>query len=312
MNLLNFVSQYPDEASCRAKFKEYRDQQGVVCPHCGGKAHYWKNDKENYECKKCGKRQSLRANTVMHGSQLPFRYWFIAIHLLTSTKKSFSASELQRQLGHKRYEPIWAMLHKLRQVMGKRDELYRLSDVIELDEGFFSTELDEDEKNKPLKRGRGSQKKTKVLVMVESKPIEGETTKSGKPRKVGHLKMIVINDLKSETITALVEKNVSDKATIDSDDSTSYVKFKDIVKKHHPQVIPKKETGKILPWVHIAISNAKRMLLDIFHDIKPEYLQYYLNEFCYKFNRRYFGENLFDRLMIASISYKNQFRRNNG
>ena len=54
MNLLNFVSQYPDEASCRAKFKEYRDQEGVVCPHCGGKAHYWKNDKENYECKKCG------------------------------------------------------------------------------------------------------------------------------------------------------------------------------------------------------------------------------------------------------------------
>jgi hypothetical protein len=50
------------------------------------------------------------------------------------------------------------------------------------------------------------------------------------------------------------------------------------------------------------------MLLDIYHDIKPEYLQNYLNEFCYKFNRRYFGENLFDRLMIASVTYKNQFR----
>ena len=88
----------------------------------------------------------------MHGSQLPFRYWFIAIHLLTSTKKSFSAAELQRQLGHKRYEPIWNMLHKLRNIMGKRDELYTLSDVVELDEGFFSTETDEDEKDKPLKR----------------------------------------------------------------------------------------------------------------------------------------------------------------
>jgi Zn ribbon nucleic-acid-binding protein len=103
MNLLNFVAQYPDEASCRVKFKEYRDNNGVICPHCGGIDHYWKQDKECYECKKCGKRQSLRANTVMHGSQLPFRYWFIAIHLLTSTKKSFSAAELQRQLGHKRY-----------------------------------------------------------------------------------------------------------------------------------------------------------------------------------------------------------------
>jgi predicted RNA-binding Zn-ribbon protein involved in translation (DUF1610 family)/transposase-like protein len=312
MNLLNFVSQYPDEASCRAKFKEYRDKQGVICPDCGGKSHYWKKDKDNYQCKACGKRQSLRANTVMHGSKLPFRYWFIAIHLLTSTKKSFSASELQRQLGHKRYEPIWNLLHKLRQIMGKRDELYTLSDVIELDEGFFSTEMDEDEKDKQLKRGRGSQKKSKVLVMVESKPVDGKTTKTGKPRQVGHLKMIVINDLKSNTITPLVKKNVSDKASIDSDDSTSYVKLKDVVKEHRPQVIPKKEVSKMLPWVHIAISNAKRMLPDIFHDIKPEYLQNYLNEYCYKFNRRYFGENLFDRLMIASVSYKNQFGVNNG
>jgi DNA-directed RNA polymerase subunit RPC12/RpoP len=312
MNLLNFVSQYPDESSCKAKFKEYRDKQGVICPHCGGKVHYWKKDKDNYQCKACGKRQSLRANTVMHGSKLPFRYWFIAIHLLTGTKKSFSASELQRQLGHKRYEPIWNLLHKLRQIMGRRDELYTLSDVIELDEGFFSTEMDENEKDKPLKRGRGSQKKSKVLVMVESKPVEGKKTKTGRTRQVGHLKMIVINDLKSDTIIPLVKENVSGKASIDSDDSTSYIKLKDIVKEHRPQVIPKKNAGKMLPWVHIAISNAKRMLLDIFHDIKPEYLQNYLNEFCYKFNRRYFGESLFDRLMIAAVSYKNQFGTNNG
>lgn len=72
MNLLNFVAQYPDEASCRVKFKAYRDQQGAVCPHCGNTSHYWKQDKECYECKKSLKRQSLRANTVMHGSRLPF------------------------------------------------------------------------------------------------------------------------------------------------------------------------------------------------------------------------------------------------
>jgi len=312
MNLLNFVSQYPDEASCKAKFKEYRDQQGVVCPHCGSTEHYWKQDKESYQCKKCGYRQSLRANTVMHGSQLPFRYWFIAIHLLTSTKKSFSATELQRQLGHKRYEPIWCMLHKLRSVMGERDGQYTLSGVIELDEGFFSTETEDDQKDKPVKRGRGSQKKSKVLVMAESHPVDGKTTKKGKPRQVGHLKMIVIDDLKSQTITSLVGKNITKTSVIDSDNSTSYRQLRDIVEEHRPKVIPKNEIGKMLPWVHIAISNAKRMLLDVFHDIKPEYLQYYLNEFCYKFNRRYFGENLFDRLMIASVSYKNHFRYNNG
>ena len=312
MNLLNFTEQYPDEASCKAKWKALREKEGVICRHCGCKEHYWKADKENYECKSCGYRQSLKANTVMHGSNLPFRYWFIAIHLLTSTKKSFSASELQRQLGHKRYEPIWHLLHKLRAVMGKRDSHYSLSGVMELDEGFFTTEISEDEKEKPLKRGRGSQNKSKVLVMAESTPIEGKTTGKDKPRKVGHLKMIVIEDLKSETITPLIEKNVSNESVIDSDHSTSYVKLKDIVKEHRPKVIPKTEVGKVLPWVHIAISNAKRQLLDIYHQINSEYLQSYLNEFCYKFNRRYFGEQLFDRLMVASVSYKNELRCNCG
>ena len=313
MNLLNFVEQYPDEASCRLKWKAIRDKQGVECPKCQGTAHYWKNDKESYECKNCGCRQSLRSNTVMHGSNLPFRYWFVAIHLLTSTKKSFSASELQRQLGHKRYEPIWFLLHKLRSVMGKRDEQYQLSGIIELDEGFFTTEISEEEKKKPLKRGRGSQRKSKVLVMAESAPVEdNRQTKGGKPRKVHYIKMIVIPDLKADTITPLVEENVSCESVIDSDDSTSYVKLKDVVQEHNPQVITKEDVGKVLPWVHIAISNAKRQFLNIYHQLDSLHLQNYLNEFCYKFNRRYFGENLFDRLMLASVSYKNQFRYKRG
>jgi ribosomal protein S8E len=310
MNLLNFIAQYPDEASCKAKWKEYRERQGVVCPKCGSTEHYWKSDKENFECKRCNYRQSLRSNTVMHGSQLPFRFWFIAIHLLTSTKKTFSALELKRQLGHSTYNPIWAMLHKLRLAMGKRDAEYDLKEIIELDEGFFSTEMEEEEKSKPLKRGRGSQKKTKVLVMAESIPIEGETTKRGKPRKVGHIKMFVIDDLKASTIDSNVSEHVDKEAIIDSDNSTSYTNLKILVKGHRPKVIKKEDVGKVLPWVHIAISNAKRMFLNTFHDIQPEYLQSYLNEFCYMFNRRYFGEKKFDRLLIAGISYKNEFRYN--
>jgi hypothetical protein len=105
MNLLNFTSLFPDEASCKAKWKECKDKQGVACRDCGSMEQYWKKDKESYECKPYGYGQSLKANTVMHGSQLPFRYWFVAIHLLTATKKSFSAKELQRQLGHSTYNP---------------------------------------------------------------------------------------------------------------------------------------------------------------------------------------------------------------
>ena len=96
--------------------------------------------------------------------------------------------------------------------------------------------------------------------------------------------MIVINDLRSETITLLVHECVSGESAIDSDHSTSYVKLKDIVKAHRPRVIPKSEAGKVLPWIHIAIGNAKRQLSGIYHRINLGYLQSYLNEFCYKFN----------------------------
>ena len=312
MNLLNFSESFPDEESCKLKYKEYRDKAGVKCSKCGSTDHYWKRDKWQYECKKCKTRTTLRSGTIMHGSQMPFRYWFIAIHLLTSTKKSFSAKEIQRQVGHKRYQPIWEMMHKLRIAMGKRDNKYELSGQIELDEGFFSTITADDEKDKPLKRGRGSQRKTKVLVMAESVEIKGSLKKNGKPRKVRYIKMKVIEDLESETITTVVKENISSNAKLDTDDSTSYVELKNIVKEHNPKVLTKDKVGTALPWVHLAISNSKRVLLDMYHGIKPEYLQNYLDEFCYNFNRRYFGEALFERLLTVAVSDKNSFRYNEG
>ena len=128
MTLIDFIKDYPDEFSCKTKFKQYREHVGVVCPKCGSYDHYWRRDKECYECKHCKHRQGLRANTVMHKTKLPYRYWFITMHLLTSTKKSFSAKELQRQLGHKRYHPVWHMSHKLREAMGKPEFLQKYLD----------------------------------------------------------------------------------------------------------------------------------------------------------------------------------------
>lgn len=307
MNLIDFITHFPDEESCKLKFKEYRDQVGVTCSRCGGTDHYWKRDKEQYECKKCRHRTTLKSGTVMHKSKLPFRYWFIVMHLLTATKTNFSAKEIQRQLGHKRYAPIWHMVHKIREAMGKRDEQYILAGDIELDDGFFTTEIPLEHKHEQLKRGRGSQRKTKVLVMAESEKVENP--KPGKkPRRVGYLKMKVIDDLRSETINRVVNQSIAKDSELQTDDSTSYVDLSNFVKGHHKEVIPKEKLSEKLPWVHIAISNAKRELLSSYHNIKPEFLQNYLDEFCYKFNRRYFGEAQFGRLLVAAVSYKNEYR----
>ena len=305
MNLIEFQKHFPDEEACKTHLKSMREQNGIVCSKCGCTHHYWKGYRSQWQCSCCGHRTSLTSGTVMHGTKLPLLYWFIAIHLLTFTKKTFSASELQRQLGHKRYQPVWELLHKLRSLMGQRDAEYTLNGSIELDEGFFTIDSKEYDANAPKHRGRGSESKAKVLVMAESEQVV-KPNRNDVKRAVRHIKMQVIPNLKSETIEQEVMDSIEPESRLITDGSTSYAHFSEMVDEHQSQVIPPKEVGKILPWVHIVISNAKRQLLDVFHSIDVDFLQSYLNEFCYKFNRRYC--DCFERLMYASIQYQNTFK----
>ena len=306
MNLLDFSIYFPDEDTCIKHFKAQREQLGVSCKRCNNTTHYWKRDKIAFECKKCGYRTALRSGTVLENSHLPYLHWYKAILLLSATKKSFSANEVQKQLRHEEYEPIWKMLHKIREAMGRRDCRYKLTEFIEIDEGFFETIDKSISKDSKKKRGRGSQKQAKVLVLIESKAVKEKSKKyEHKPdRMVGHVKMIMMNDLQADSINEEVETFVDKDAVVVSDAYVGYNKLEEIVRQHERiNTSELKEVHKVLPWVHSAIGNAKKILQGIHHSNRKEYLQNYLDEFCYKFNRRYFGENLFDRLLIACIEY---------
>jgi transposase-like protein len=313
MNIRKFFEKYPDEASCIEGFKEKRLEMGVVCKKCQHTQHYFRKTDLKFQCKKCGSRVSLRSGTVMEQSKLPFQYWMLCIELMTLSKKSFSALEMQRMIGHKRYEPIWLMMHKIRRVMSKRDEKYELNGCLEFDEGFFESVDQKDviehpegkEPQPPTKnkRGRGSERQAKVLVMVESEPSIS-APKKGKPnRKVGYLKMVVMEDLKAESINAVVEKSVNKTVSVLTDGYKGYSKLKEKIAHHQVIIEPNKtKSAKAFPWVNRTISNAKKMLLGVHHNaMNQQYVQNYLDEFCYKFNRRYFGDKLSDRLMIAAL-----------
>ena len=167
MKLLDFAKHFDSEEACEKYLKETREKEGIKCSRCGCEKQYWNRCHKRWMCAKCGHETTLRSGTVMHGSNLPLLYWFTAIHLLTSTKKTFSAAEMQRQLGHKRYQPIWEMMHKLRSVMGERDSKYNLEGTIELNEGYFTRNNDsakDEDEDENQKRGLGSQRKSKVLV----------------------------------------------------------------------------------------------------------------------------------------------------
>lgn len=306
MKLYDFVSRFPDEQSCKDAFRAMRQREGFICPVCGCPVHYWMNGKEMFKCKHCGHMTSLRAGTIMHGSKLPFRWWFITMHLLTATKHTFSAAEIQRQLGAKRYQPIWEMMHKIRTVMGRRDAEYLLSNCIELDEAFFSTEREAEAKGEKLKAGAGSQKKSKVLVMAESEDVECPK-KGKKAKKVGRIKMHVIPDTKGETIFRDTWRSVDMDVHVTMDMSSSHGLIEKAYDHRTVKMVTPKDAEENLPWVHTVISNCKSQLLDTYHGTKKEYLQDYLNEFCYKFNRRYLGEGLFDNLLKIVVKYQNRF-----
>jgi hypothetical protein len=306
MNIVKFIEDFPDENSCKEHFRKVRENEGIVCKHCGNTKHYWLQDKWQWQCSSCRFRTTLRSGTMMENAKLPFRKWYLAMAFMSFSKKGISATELQKQLGHSRYESVWTMMHRIRQAMGKRDNLYHLEGMIEFDEGYFKTEISEKEKQN-LKRGKGSQQQLNVAVMAESTPLEDiETGKTSKQCR--YFKMKVLEGHQSEDVNQVVQGIIDEKSIVFSDQSTSYFDFAKYVEVHITEKSTKYTTANTLRWVHIAISNAKRTLLGIYHKINAKYLQLYLDEFCYKLNRRYFGEKLFDRLTIAVAGnywYKN-------
>lgn len=299
MNLFNFTANFESEESCRNHFKEERDKIGVECK-CGCKEFFWIKSRWSYECKECRKRISLRSGTIMQSSNLSFLVWYKTIFLMTATKKGFSTKEIQTQLGLKRYEPVWAMVHKLRKAMGNRDSRYTLEGMIEFDEGYFTIESSEIEQEKGI-RGRGAVGKSNVAITAESTPLEDIET-GEKSNHCRYFKAKVLTDHCADQINETIQESISEKSVVFSDKSTSYVDISDYVEIHITEKSDKQTTKETLRWVHIAISNAKRNFLGNHHKIKGKYLQLYLNEFIYKLNRRYFGEKLFDRLVIAGIT----------
>jgi transposase-like protein len=295
MNLLTFLKQFPDEQACKEHFRQQREHEGVTCKKCGSTKHYWLKAKWQWQCAHCEFRTTLRSGTIMEHAKLPFHKWYLVMAFMSLTKKGISATELQKQIGHKRYASIWSLMHRLREAMGKRDDQYSLTGMIEMDEGYFETAT----KDKTLlKRGRGSQRQKNVAVFAESTPLENIDT--GQVSKhCRYFKMKVLSNHQAHNINQLLHDKIDEKSIMFTDKSTSYVDIAKYVEVHVTEKSTAQTTETTLKWVHIAISNAKRTLLGIYHKIKGKYLQSYLNEFCYKLNRRYFGLRLFDRLSLA-------------
>ena len=284
MSFEEFCEMFPTEEACRERVFQMRWPEGFVCPKCGSKEYGYHTGKKVYQCKAkyCHHQASLTAGTVMEHTRLPIKTWFWAIFIMATDKRGSSATYLSTALKI-RYKSAWLLLAKLRSAMGNRDARYLLEGIVEFDDTYFGGP-------KPGgKRGRGTSK-TKVLVAMSK-------DKDGKPQ---HLKMRVVPNLKGKTVGAFAKESIAENAVVETDAYRSYRKSLSESFNHNWQ--PFDKTSEMLVWLHTIVSNAKSFVQGTFHGLDGLHLQRYLDEFCWRFNRRHRTDKIFFDLLRSVIS----------
>ena len=212
--------------------------------------------------------------------------WFWIIFLVACDKRGHSALSISKELTIS-YWVAWTLLQKIRKAMAEQDRRYILKGIVELDDAYFGG------KKEGEKRGRGTTK-SKVLVAVST---------DAKKKHAGFVKMKVVKSLDTDTVNEFVRENIESGSKIQTDTLDIYNSLADLGVKHEEYPIVSGE--KPLPWVHTIISNAKTFCLGTYHRFGRKHLQSYLDEFCYRFNRRFWEDQLFDRLLSACINSEN-------
>ncbi len=288
LSLPEFQRRFDSEEACLQAVFQARWPRGFVCPRCGHDGGYRLSQRRTMQCGSCRRHTSITSGTIFHGSHVQLKQWFLLIYLLANDKGGASTLRLSRQLGM-HYATTWFIVHKLRVAMATREENLTLAGYIELDEAFFGGKS----RNRRTRKGpkRPSEKKRQVLVMVES---EGS--------QAGHLVMRVIDNATWDTLRPIIE------AKVDSEPGGQMFRtdgwqahdvvmtFGHSIKMGH---IPNHMQDAELPCISLAITHAKRFLLGTFHQFCKTHLQRYLDEFCYRWNRRYSPGQLTHRLLTA-------------
>ncbi len=293
-SLSQFQETFPDETSCAAFLLERRWPEGFVCPGCGEqRAAALKSRAYTYECLGCGRQTSATAGTVMHRSKLPLTTWFWAAHLMATHSNGMSARQLEDQLGVT-CKTAWLLTQKLRRSMVDPDR-DPLEGVVEVDQA----EIPFREGDAFFKPGNAA----KILVIGAVEVIDRDTNQP-KPRRKhakyldtrsGRIRLAVIADNSAASIEAFVRANVKPGTTLLTDGHASYPGLTDY--RLDPRVVGKMAAHIVLPWIHRAFSLMKRWGLGTYHGLRRTYIDTYLNEFVFRYNRRFYRHVSFETLL---------------
>src|SRR5690349_23556431 len=284
-SLPEFQARFPDDATCARWLLEKRWPDGFRCPACGhDKAWELGRERLTLQCAACERQVSVTVGTVLHGSHLGLRTWFLAAWLMATHANGISARRLWKQLGLGSYKSAWLPVRKLRRAMVD-PEREPLAGPVEVDE----TSLPFRAKGAPARPGRAHEGKLLVAGAVE---IPGKGP--------GRIRLAVIGDCSAAALGAFVAAAVAAGSTVVSDGWPGYKRLKDV--KHEPTVVRETPAHPVLPWVHRVFANAKRWALGVYHGLRPAHLQAYLDEFVFRFDRRHNPAAAFDRLLGLGLT----------
>jgi transposase-like protein len=265
--IMEFEKRFSTEDDCREYLFNLRWPNGFQCPRCNHEKA-WPLENGLYQCAQCNHKISVIAGTIFHGTHKPLILWFRAIWWLTGQKNGTSAVSVQKIMGLGSYKTAWAWLHKLRRAMitPGRDNL---SGNIEIDETYIGGE-------KPGKRGRDSEGKSLVVIAVEIKNAG-----------IGRIRLYRVEDASSQSLHHAIKQTVNKGSLIKTDGWKGYSGLESIGYTHE---IVRPFTGigeELLPNCHRVASLLKRWLLGTHQGaVSHEHLDYYLDEFTFRFNRR--------------------------
>jgi len=308
-SLPEFQQVFPDDHACAKYLESMRWPDGFTCPKCHqtGEPYRFSNRSSTVlRCRKCKVNTSLTSGTVMQSTHTPLSTWFWAAYLITTQTPGQSALQFQRQLGLSRYETAFQILHKLRagMVRPERDSIGGEYPV-EVDECFVGGQT--------RGEGRGVHHKATVVGAVEvrlRKDAEQRAAKhkqgqeGGVPIKklvyAGRLRLRVVSGRGADDLTAFITDNVAKGSTVRTDAWSAYSTLPSLGYVHDPLILagdPDKVEGH-LPMVHLVFSNLKTWILGTHHGcIGQHHLQAYLNEYVFRFNRRFYPMTAFNSVL---------------
>ena len=271
----DFQRQFASEEACQDYLTACRWPDGFACPRCGHQRAYRIKEHRRWQCAACRYQVSLTAGTILHNTKTPLTVWFWAAYLTVTDTRGMSALLLQRQLGLRRYETAWMLLHKLRRAMvnAAREPLHG---EVEIDDTWIGGPQAGLRGSRQLK-GRHA---ALVLVAVEKR---GATS--------GRVRMAVIPDFKATTLTAFIKRHVVPGSTIYTDGLKQFTGLPLAGFKHVARAQPRrgelrKGAQSVVPLADRAIGNLQQWLVGTHHGVSRAQLQVYLDEFAFRHNRR--------------------------